>query len=154
MSRSSILILFFALVFSLSSCTNQFAYKPSEWKQVSESESKEKSEYTAAYIDKNRTDCKDGECQAWTKMVFGEVRSISYSGSKPGQVSGEMQAKRIDSSVKFDCKRRLMTLISYQIYDGSDKMIDSKWVQSEPEFVSPHTLNYDLMKNVCGDLEE
>lgn len=153
MSRFNFLVIFF-LTILLGSCTNQFDYKPSAWKQVIETDTEDKSKYTVGYIDENRVDCKDAECQAWTKLVFGEPRSVGYSGSKQGQVAGELQVKRVDSSIKFDCKRSLMTIISYQLYNKEDKMIDSKWIQFEPEYVKKNSINYGLMKAICKDNEE
>ncbi len=150
MSRFNYLIIFF-LGILLSSCTNQFAYKPNAWKEVTQTEP-EKEDYTTAYIDENKTSCKEEKCQAWTKLIFKEERPIAFGGSKRGEVSGEMNVKRIDSSVEYDCKRHMVMIISYQLYDGKDQMIDSKWIKFEPEYVEPGTVHYDLMKASCKDL--
>jgi len=141
------LINVFILVLTLSSCTNQFAYKPNKW--VSVSETKEPN-YSSSYIDENRLSCKDGKCQAWVKMVFGQERQVGFNGEKPGEVSGYMNVKRVDSSIEYDCTARTAQMVSYQLYGPDDKMIDSKWIQFTPEVVKPGTVEYDLMKHACA----
>ncbi len=135
------------IILLLTSCSNQFAYETSNWVMVTKTASEES--FKTAYIDTNRLDCKDGKCKVWTKLLFGNEEAVEYGGSKEGQVSGSLSVKRVDSSVEYDCQNRLATIISYQLYDAHDKMIDSKWIKSEPEYIQPGTIHDDILKFVC-----
>ena len=140
-------IFLLVLTFLLNSCANPFEYKENKWVQVTESR---KENYQAVYVDENRIECdSDGNCMAWLKMIFSEPEIIPFRGSKDGQVSGYMMAKRVDSSVKYLCNLRKTQVISYQIYDKNDKLIDSKWIRTEPEALQPGTVQYDIWRHVC-----
>ena len=135
------------IVFSLASCNNPFAYEENDWEQVSETG---KENYQAVYIDKNRIECdKSGNCTAWVKMLFMQDQKVPYSGDKAGQVSGFLLARRVDSSVKYFCNLTKAQIISYQIYDKYDKLIDSKWIKGDIMSLEPSTVQHDLWRYVC-----
>ena len=134
------------LVVSLSSCANPFKYAPNDWVQVTEVKGDNPKKI---YVDKNRIECKDGKCSAWVKMVFDMEEAIKFQGKKPGEVSGTMMIGRVDSSVDYDCKREVALINSYQLYDRSNKLIDSKWVQNEYEYAKEGTIQGDILKFVC-----
>jgi hypothetical protein len=142
-----LIILFFT---SLSSCSNQFAYLPNNWHLVTNSEDKAKS----VYVDSNRITRDGSKVRVWTKVLFGDVEAVKYSGTKPGQVSGAMMVKRIDSSIEYDCKAKTAMLISYQLYDSDDKLIDSKWIRGDIEYAYPGTIHGDVLKYVCKDFDK
>jgi len=139
------LLLIYLIFASLNSCSNQFAYLPNNWQLVTNSSDKTKT----VYVDKNRITQDGSKFRVWTKVLFGEVEAVKYSGNKPGQVSGEMMVKRIDSSIEYDCKARTAMLISYQLYDSEDKLIDSKWIKGDIEYAAPGTIHGDVLKYVC-----
>ncbi|MEY3370468.1 MAG: hypothetical protein RLZZ361_1138 [Cyanobacteriota bacterium] len=130
---------------NLGSCTNQFAYLPNNWQQITSSKDKTKT----VYIDKNRVTRDGKKIRVWTKVLFGEVEAVKYSGTKPGQVSGSMMVKRIDSSIEYDCQSKTALLISYQLYDNEDKLIDSKWIKGDTEYARPGTIHGDVLKFIC-----
>lgn len=147
MSRLSTTILLGCIALTFTSCSNPFAIKKNKWVQVTESNS---DYYQAVYVDENRTVCDDeGDCTAWVKMIFAKPQQIPYSGKKKGEKSGYLLAKRVDSSVKYFCKKAIAQIISYQIYDESDKLIDSKWIDGDRTPVQRNTIYYDLWKHVC-----
>jgi hypothetical protein len=135
------------LLVCFSACSNQFAYKEHEWVQVTETG---KEDYQAVYIDKNRIDCdKNGNCTSWIKMIFMQDQVIPFSGNKPGEISGALMARRVDSSVKYFCNLTKAQIISYQIYDKYDKLIDSKWIKGDITSLENGTVQHDLWRYVC-----
>ena len=134
------------LTSTLSSCSNPFAIKEHDWIQVSQAG---KENYQAVYLDKNRTKCKDGACTAWVKMIFVQDQQIPYSGNKQGEISGVLLARRVDSSVKYYCNLYKSQIISYQIYDKYDKLIDSKWIEGEIASIQTGTVQDDIWQYVC-----
>jgi hypothetical protein len=147
MSNKRKLTILVCTVILLNSCSNSFDYKKNDWVQVTETP---KENYNATYVDKNRIECdKDGNCVAWIKMIFSKDQQIPFSGSKQGQVSGYMLARRVDSSVKYFCNLTKSQIISYQIYDKTDKLIDSKWIRGDIESLTPGTVQHDLWRYVC-----
>tara|TARA_B100001989_G_C24380731_1_gene384161 strand:+ start:86 stop:544 length:459 start_codon:yes stop_codon:yes gene_type:complete len=131
----------------LVSCSNPFAYKKHDWVQVTETG---RDDYQAVYVDRNRIECdKEGNCTAWIKMIFAKEKQIPFGGNKQGQVSGYMLAKRIDSSVKYFCNLAKAQIISYQIYDKKDQLMDSKWIQGDEISLQPNTVHHDLWRYVC-----
>lgn len=137
----------FTAMLVLNSCSNPFAVKKHDWVQVSETSKKN---YQAVYVDKNRIECDDnGNCVAWTKMLFSQDQQIPYSGSKQGQVSGYLLARRVDSSVKFYCNLTKSQIISYQIYNKAGKLIDSKWIKGDIMNLEPNTVQHDIWRFVC-----
>jgi hypothetical protein len=134
-------------VIILTSCTNPFSYKKYDWVQVSETN---KENYQAVYVDKNRIKCNDlGNCTAWVKMLFAQDQKIPYSGNKEGQITGFLLARRVDSSVKYYCNLTKSQIISYQIYNKEDKLIDSKWIEGDIVSLEPGTVQHDLWRYVC-----
>ena len=113
-----------ALALSLSSCANQFEYKPNDWHLVTHTRG---DNVQTAYIDKNRTIFEDGIHKTWVKLEFNSDQEIPYAGDKRSQVSGVMIARRIDSSVWYDCRSKTASIISYQIYSRNGDLLDAKW---------------------------
>jgi hypothetical protein len=143
-------LLIYLIFLGLSSCSNQFDYLPHNWQLVTSSGDKTKS----VYVDTNRITRDGSKVRVWTKVLFGEVESVNYSGTKPGQVSGSMMVKRIDSSIEYDCKAKTAMLISYQLYDNEDKLIDSKWIKGDIEYASPGTIHGDVLKYLCKNYKK
>ncbi len=142
------LIFFLFLLFVLNSCSNPFHYDENKWVLVTQSTQGPKSQ---AYIDTNRLECKDGKCRAWVKLEFVSDQPIAYSGKKKGEKSGFMLVNRVDSSVDYDCKSGTLRMNSYQLYDRTAGLIDTKWVQSDLEYARPGTVHYDILKKVCEE---
>lgn len=137
----------FLLTLVLTSCSNPFAYDKHDWVQVTETNKKN---YQAAYVDKNRIECDDrGNCVAWVKMLFAQDQRIPYTGNKAGETTGYLLARRVDSSVKYFCNLTKSQIISYQIYDKEDKLIDSKWIKGDIISLEPGTVHHDLWRYVC-----
>lgn len=131
---------------SLISCSNQFAYQPNDWVKVTETNDENPQ---TIYVDKNRIECKDGQCSTWLKMVFGREKPISFAGNREGEVSGEMMVKRIDAAVYYNCKSHTSRINAYQLYDALDKMIDKKWINGDEEYARTGTVHGDVLKHVC-----
>lgn len=141
------LLYIFLLFLGLNSCTNEFAYKQNDWELIIQTD---RGDYQEVYLDKNRIDCAEGKCNAWVKFIFSKTRVVPYSGNKFGENSGQMMIRRMDSSVQYDCARKTATIISYQLYDGKNQMIDSKWIKFEPEFVSKGSIHEGIMNKLCN----
>jgi hypothetical protein len=136
-----------AIVFLLNSCTNSFEYKKSDWVEVAQSDL---DNFSTAYVDQNRIECsKDQTCMAWVKILFAKQREIPFYAKKKGEVSGSMLTKKIQSSVKYFCGSQQAQIISYQIYNNQDQVIDKKWIQDEVAQLSENTLQFELYKYVC-----
>jgi hypothetical protein len=134
------------LLVTLSSCANPFKYASNDWVRVTEVKGDNPKKI---FVDKNRVACKDGKCSAWVKMVFDMEEAIQFHGKKAGEVSGVMMVGRVDSSVEYDCQKQVALINSYQLYDRTGKMIDTKWVQNEYEYAKPGTIQGDILKFVC-----
>ncbi len=134
------------LLFALSSCSNAFKYAENDWARVTETKGENPK---TIYVDKNRIEHVDGISRAWVKMVFDKEEAIQFKAKKPGEVSGVMMIGRIDSSVDYDCKKQVALINSYQLYDRSGKLVDSKWVSNEYEYAKPGTIQGDILKYVC-----
>lgn len=134
------------LLLTLSSCANPFKYAPNNWVKVTEVKGQNPKKI---YVDKNRVTCKDDKCSAWVKMVFDMEEAIQFHGNKAGEVSGTMMVGRVDSSVDYDCKKQIALINSYQLYDRTGKLVDSKWVKNEYEYAKEGTIQGDILKYVC-----
>jgi hypothetical protein len=147
MSNLSKFLTLSLVVLILTSCSNPFDYKKNDWIQVTETG---KENYEAVYVDKNRIECDEhGNCIAWVKMIFARDQKIPYTGNKTGQVTGYMLARRVDSSVKYYCNLTKSQIISYQIYNKEDKLIDSKWIKGDIMSPKAGTVQHDIWRYVC-----
>lgn len=140
------ILLSIVLLLNLSACANQFKYKENAWLRVTETK---KGNQKEVYVDQNRIECKDGICRAWIKMVFANQEPIKFSGNKEGEVSGYMMVQRVDSGVDYDCAAQTARINSYQLYDRTGKMMDSKWIQGDIESARPGTVHGDILKFLC-----
>jgi hypothetical protein len=145
MKKLSLCLIVIASFFT-SSCKNYFTYEKKDWKLITQTQAPD---YKAVYVDLNRINCNSETCKAWIKMIFGHEEEVGFSGNKQGEVSGYMKVKRMDASVSYDCNRKLATIISYQLYDKSDTMMDAKWINFEPEYATPGTIHGDILKYLC-----
>lgn len=130
----------------LASCSNEFAYKPNNWTKITETRDENPQ---TVYLDTNRVECKDQQCSAWVKMLFGKDKPVNFGGDKKGQVSGTMLVRRIDAAVDYDCKNRTSRINAYQLYDARGEMIDKKWINGEREYARAGTVHGDVLKHVC-----
>lgn len=134
------------LLLNLSACSNQFGYRENDWIKVTETKQGNRK---VVYLDKNRVECKDGQCRAWIKMVFANQEPVNFNGNKDGEVSGYMMVQRVDSGVDYDCTSKTARIYSYQLYDREAKMMDSKWIQGDLESARPGTVHGDILKFIC-----
>ena len=135
------------IVFGNQACSNKFDYEANEWKLVT---STKDTNTKKIYIDENRTNCEAGVCQAWTKMVFATTEPISFDSQKEGSRKQVILVKRVDSTVKYDCRARTSTIISYQLYDKEDKLAYSNWPNKPlTQSIAKNSVDNDLLKYLC-----
>jgi hypothetical protein len=135
-------------LFSLTSCSNQFAYKENDWVQITQSGSGINSK--TVYADKNRSTCENGICKVWTKIEFFSDEAIPFEPNKQGSEPGAYLAKRIDSMVWYYCDTGESKLISYQLYDRDGKLVESQWLnQPVLSQIAANTVDADIFKYFC-----